>query len=151
MSDETVHETTLTLGAGYTFTASFDRMPEVPPILLDEPPPVGTGQGPNAAALLATAVGNCLGASLLFCLRKSRADVTGMTVRVAARVARNERGRFRIAGIDVEVAPRLASEEQARLERCAPLFEDFCVVTESVRKGIPVSVAVKTSEGTFSV
>jgi len=36
----------------------------------------------------------------------------------------------------------VGEEDVARLERCASLFEDFCVVTESVRKGIPVNVSV---------
>lgn len=151
MSEEIVQSITLRLGKGYEFTASLDRRPDLPALLLDEPPPLGEGRGPNATALLATAVGNCLAASLLFCLRKSRAEISDLTARVSARVVRNETGRFRVAGIDVELVPVLPSEAAGRLERCAGLFEDFCVVTESVRKGIPVAVTLKTPDDTFSV
>jgi hypothetical protein len=33
-----------------------------------------------------------------------------------------------------------------RLTRCEGLFEDFCIVTESLRRGIPVAVTVKTRQ-----
>lgn len=151
MSEETTHAITLRLSKGYEFLATFDKRPDLPPLLLDEPPPLGDGHGPNAAALLATAVGNCLAASLLFCLRKSRADVTDLTARVSARIVRNEKGRFRVGGIDVEIEPALPPESAGRLPRCSEMFEEFCVVTESVRKGIPIAVTLKTPDGTFSV
>ena len=35
------------------------------------------------------------------------------------------------------------ANEAARLERCERIFENFCIVTASVREGIPVSVHVK--------
>jgi organic hydroperoxide reductase OsmC/OhrA len=151
VSEETTHTITLKLGKGYGFLATFDKRPDLPPLLLDEPPPLGEGRGPNAAALLAAAVGHCLASSLLFCLRKSRADVSDLTASVSARIVRNEKGRFRIGGIDVEISPALPPDSAGRLPRCAEMFEDFCVVTESVRKGIPVAVTLKTPEGTFSV
>jgi hypothetical protein len=61
---------------------------------------------------------------------------------VVARVTRNEQGRYRISGIDVELIPELQEDDPARLNRCERLFEDFCVVTESVRRGIPVDVKI---------
>ena len=33
--------------------------------------------------------------------------------------------------------------QRSRVERCLELFEDFCVVTQSVRNGIEVDVAVE--------
>lgn len=39
---------------------------------MDEPEPVGSDVGPNASKVLAAAMGNCLTASLLFCLNKAR-------------------------------------------------------------------------------
>jgi uncharacterized OsmC-like protein len=144
MPDEIVHDITLELDRDYEFLVSFDRLPDVPAIRLDEPAPLGADRGPNAVALLAGAVGNCLSASLLFCLRKSRVDVTGIKAHVAARVARTPTGRLRVSGIDVRIDPEIAAtSDPARLARCTALFEDFCVVTESVRRGIPVSVTVE--------
>jgi len=144
MAHEKVHRVTLTLRSGYEFTARFDDIPGAAPIELDETPPLGAGHGPNASALLAAAVGNCLAASLLFCLQKARATVNGLEVQVAARVVRNESGRVRIAGMQVTVSPDVPAEDLARLERCSALFEDFCIVTESVRRGIPIDVSLTT-------
>ena len=43
----------------------------LPVLLADEPAPLGTGQGPSPVDLLASAVGNCLSASLLFACQRS--------------------------------------------------------------------------------
>ncbi len=143
MADETTNPVSLTLKENYEFLATFEKFPDIAPIPLDEPPPLGSGHGPNASAMLGAAVGHCLAASLLFCLRRSRTDVSGTDVKVTVRLARSDKGRLRIAGIDVAIEPELAAgQDPARFERCQELFEDFCVVTQSVRNGIPVDVKV---------
>jgi len=65
-------------------------------LIMDEPEPMGGGAGPNASRVLAAAIGNCLCASFLFCLRKSRAEVSGMRATVEGAWVRNEEGRWRI-------------------------------------------------------
>jgi organic hydroperoxide reductase OsmC/OhrA len=127
---------------GYEFVATFKDGEGLAPIVFDEPPPLGEGSAPNAAAVLGAAVGNCLAASFIYCLRKVRLEPEDLTANVVVRVSRNESGRFRVSSIDVELAPELRASDQARLDRCERLFEDFCVVTESVRRGIPVNVKV---------
>jgi len=97
----------------------------------------------NAARLLAAAVGHCLGASLLFCLRRSRIPVKQLRVTVAGTLVRNERGRLRIGEIRVSLAPDITPEDRDRIGRCLDVFEDYCIVTESVRQGIPVTVAAE--------
>ena len=127
---------------GYEFVATFGDGAGLPPLVFDEPPPLGEGSGPNAAAVLAAAIGNCLAASFAFCLRKVRLEPLDVTAQVVAHVTRNEQGRFRIRDIDVELAPDVRENDRPRLERCEQLFEDFCIVTESVRRGIPVNVKI---------
>ena len=144
--DDRSHRVTIRLVHDYEFVAEFNDVPGAPSILLDEPPPLGGQQGPKAAALLGAAVGNCLAASLVFCIRKSRMDVDDLTASVTTHVTRNTRGRFRISGIDVELTPQLRDAQGGRVQRCEELFEDFCTVTASVRKGIPVNVTMKQPE-----
>jgi uncharacterized OsmC-like protein len=141
---ETTHHVTLRRTRGFEFVAEFEDVPERPSILFDEPAPVGDSRAPNAAAVLGAAVGDCLAASLTFCLRRARLDPKHLTARVATHVGRTARGRLRITGIDVELASQFAADrDEPGLERCERLFEDFCMVTESVRHGIPVQVTVK--------
>ena len=95
---------------------------------------------PNAGKLLAAAVGNCLCASLVFCMEKSHAEVPSISAEVSAKLERNEHGRFRITHMSVNMFPQF--EDTARFDRCRQVFEDFCIVTQSVRAGIPVDVQI---------
>lgn len=134
----------LTLREGYEFAVDFGQE-GVPDLTVDEPAPLGGGRGPNPARLLAAAVGNCLAASLLYCLRKSRIDVGGLRATVEGTLARNERGRLRLGELRVQLAVDVPPQERERMGRCVELFEDFCIVTESVRQGLPVTVEVATA------
>ena len=142
MSETKDYKVSLRFERGYEFVATFPDNESLPPIVFDEPPPLGEGAGPNATAVLAAAIGNCLAASFAFCLRKVRLEPLDVTADVVAHVARNEHGRFRIKSIDVELAPSVLESDKPRMQRCEQLFEDFCIVTESVRRGIPVNVKV---------
>lgn len=131
----------LTLGADFRQTVDFG-LPGVAPLTIDEPPPMGAGAGPNPARLLASAVGSCLAASLTFCMRKARLDVRGVDTTVRGTFERNERGRLRIGGLHVRLEPIVPQDQHDRVPRCLALFEEFCVVTASVRRGVPTAVEV---------
>lgn len=126
---------------GFRFVAEYGE--GMVPIILDEPPPLGEGAGPDAARLLATAVGNCLSASLLLCLQKSRVTVSDLRTNVALTIARNDEGRFRVTAGKVVI--RVDSDaSDAKLERCRQMFEDYCIVTATVRRAFPIDVEVVT-------
>ena len=126
---------------GFAQTVDFDSG-SIPLLAIDEPPPLGAARGPNPVRLLGAAVGGCLGASLLFCLRKARVDVRDLRTIVEGSLTRNDDGRLRVANIRVKLVPTIADSQCAGLERCAELFEDYCIVTESVREGIEIAVEV---------
>jgi organic hydroperoxide reductase OsmC/OhrA len=129
----------------YEFRVRFD-WPNVPELTLDEPEPLGRAAGPNAARLVAAAVGNCLSSSLLFCMKKFKQAPGTLHSEVRGTLLRNAHGRLRIGRFDVTI--HLADPIGAiqHLDRCIEQFEDFCIVTESVRAGIPVDVRVVDSE-----
>lgn len=85
----------LRLEEGYRFTVDFGD--GIPTLLVDEPPPLGEGAGPNPSRLLAAAVADA-----------------------------------------------------GRLDRCLDLFEDFCIVTQSVRNGFDVEVEVNPASSASS-
>jgi len=142
-------DVSLELKRDQQFTVDFQQ-DGVAPLLMDEPPPVGQGQGPNAARMLAAAVGNCLSESALFCLRKARVPVRAMRTKVTATLQRNELKRLRVTALDVTIRVEVAEEDRPRMKRCLELFEDYCIVTQSVRKGIAVDVMVEPIHATTS-
>ncbi|HXV87042.1 MAG TPA: OsmC family protein [Gemmatimonadales bacterium] len=131
----------LTMEQGFQFQVEFQDTGGAP-LSVDEAAPLGEGRGPNPSRLLAAAVGHCLSSSLLFCLRKARIQPTALTTTVTGTVARNERGRLRVSGLEVALHPVVPAADHERMARCLELFEDYCVVTQSVRKGIEVRAEV---------
>lgn len=134
--------TNIELLSSYKFRVTFDNEAKTQ-LIMDEPRPVGKGAGPNASRVLAAAIGNCLTASLLFCLRKARVDITGIRSTAKITTARNEEGYWRIQKMDVLLEPEVEAHEKPRMKRCLEIFENYCVVTGSVRRGIQVNVEVK--------
>ena len=128
--------------AGFHFRVRF-RDGHIPELCTDEPPPLGDGTGPNPTALLATAIANCLAASLLFCMQRARLEPAALTAEADVTLHRNEQGRLRIHGVRVTLAPSVDDDTRAKMGRCLEVFESFCVVTQSVRQGFPIEVEVR--------
>jgi uncharacterized OsmC-like protein len=141
LSEEKVLTIELERLQDYSFKVDFGRE-GMEALITDEGEPLGKGAGPNPSMLLAAAMGNCLSSSLLFCLQRARAQVKGMKTRVDAKMTRNERGRLRITEVSVEITPEVDKEYVSQMERCIALYDDFCIVSKSVEKGIPLKVRV---------
>jgi uncharacterized OsmC-like protein len=133
--------TKLTLQEGYRFITEFD-LEGIPNILLDEPEPLGKGQGPGSTRLLSAAIGYCLSSSLIYCLQKARVDITNMETNVNLQTMRNEEGRLRVKNIDVQINLDIDEEDRPRIQRCLEIFENYCTVTQSVMKSIEINVKV---------
>jgi uncharacterized OsmC-like protein len=140
---EGTFEVTLDRSDKYQFEADFQDGSGTK-LLMDEPEPLGDGAGPNAARVVAAAIGNCLSASLLFCLGKAHIDVADVRTKITGTVVRNERGRMRLGSLKVHIEPDIGSVPPEKIQRCLDIFEDFCLVTASVRKGLDVEVDVST-------
>jgi uncharacterized OsmC-like protein len=146
MSDTESITVTLTQEADYSFRIAFDGA-SLPDLLSDESPPLGHGAGPDPTRLLVASIGSCLGASLLFALRKFKNTPGTIVARMRSYPARNEHGRLRIGHIAAEIQLPENAGDYKQIERIIAQFEDFCVVTQSVRAGIPVEVTVIDGEG----
>jgi organic hydroperoxide reductase OsmC/OhrA len=114
---------------------------------MDEPPPLGERNGPNASRLLAAAAANCLSASLMFCLAKEEVPAENIRTEATCTLVRNEKKRLRIGRLDIRITAGEELLASKKLDRCMSLFEDFCVVTASLREGIPVAVEVVNEAG----
>lgn len=116
-------------------------------LLMDEPPPLGGAAGPNASRLLAAAAANCMTASLLYCLAKDAPPAHSIRTEASCVLVRNEKKRARIGRMEVKLRVSDELAQSARFGRCKDLFEDFCVVSSSIRQGIPISVQVLDPQG----
>ncbi|TAM87182.1 OsmC family peroxiredoxin [bacterium] len=131
----------------YEFTVRVDGT-SVPDFIADEGPPLGESRGPSPEVLLGAATASCLSSSLLFCLNKARVPVEQLTARVGITMVRNERARLRVGSMKIVINAQVPDDRRDRFERCRELFEDYCVVTESVRHGIPIEVEATASSDT---
>ena len=141
MSEKTI-ETKLHLIEGYKFNVKSD-LEYIPELIVDETKPEGEGTGPNPTRLLSTAVGHCMSSSLIYCLRKARIPIKNLNTTVKTNLYRNENGRLRIRSIDLQINLKVKEECKNRINRCLTLFEDYCTVTQSIRKGIQVNVQIQ--------
>lgn len=130
----------------YEFRVRFDDT-DVPDLLTDESPPLGGGAGPNPSRLLAAAVANCLAASLLFALRKFKNEPGHLRATTKVTMARNEDRRWRVERVQVDLHLNESADAFEHLDRILGQFEDFCIVTQSVREGVQVDVHVHDANG----
>ena len=146
MSTDAPIRITLEQEEDYSFRIRFDDT-TIADLMTDEPEPLGKGEGPNPTRLLVSAVANCLSASLLFALRKFRNTPGRLVTHATAELVRNEKGRLRVGHIHADIQLAEAGTAHASLERILAQLENFCVVTESVRHGIEVSVSITDADG----
>ncbi len=106
--------------------------------------------GPNPARLLALGVLGCLSASFIFCLKKRNFTLDDFKGEAEVTIARNEKGFLRIKKIDVNIIPKIEDPNAIkRARQClkqvkdgSSFFEQYCIVTQSVRAGIDVNVNI---------
>ena len=146
MSEEGQFTIHLEQEQGYDFRVKFD-FDETTTILMDEPAPLGEDHGPNASRLLTAAAANCLSASLLFCMAKKDVPANSVRTEATCTLARNDKNRLRIGRIDVRIEADDNLLQSKKRDRCLESFEDFCVVTGSLRQGIDVGVEICDTSG----
>jgi uncharacterized OsmC-like protein len=130
----------------YAFRVKFD-LKKADDVLMDEPPPLGERNGPNASRMLAAAAANCLSASLMFCLAKEDVPSHAVKTEATCTMIRNDKKRLRVGRLEVRITAGDELLTSKKRDRCMALFEDFCVVTASIRQGIPVGVEVYSESG----
>ena len=146
MSESPGIRLTLQQEGPYAFRVSFEGT-DLDAMLTDEPAPLGEGRGPNPSALLLSGVANCLASSLLFALRKFKNAPGPLRAEIVAHKARNAEGRWRIPRAEVVLHLSDKAADLEHFERVLTQFEQFCIVTQSVREGVEVGVRVIDADG----
>ncbi|WP_028022894.1 OsmC family protein [Enterovibrio calviensis] len=116
------------------------------PYMSDEPDPVGNNSGPSTPALLGSAVGHCLSASLLEHMRfhGARTDEGCIVTDAEITVHKGDEGYPRIREINVTIRAndggKLSSQNRASIERN---FKKHCTVSASLSPAFPINVTVE--------
>ncbi len=148
MADNEGHSFTIKMKkiGAMKFEVEWDKE-QFPTIYFDEPPNAGgNDEAPNASRYLTAAVMNCLSASLTFCLKKARIPLDALESEATCTIARNDEGYWRIKEINVKLKPywkEWSEDMQKSLDRCSKIFMNYCIVSASVKQGIPINVIVE--------
>jgi len=127
----------------YEFTVRFPGSLH-PPLVVDEPAPVGANRGPDPVQVLAAAVGHCMSSTLFNTLERAHVPSTPFHTTVRTEVGLNANGRRRVLSmaLTIEAAP-VNENDRERFQHCVSIFEDFCTVSGAVREGVKISAAVR--------
>jgi uncharacterized OsmC-like protein len=128
----------------YKFIVDFNK-DSIPDLFMDESVdiPGGEGKGPTASMLIAAAIGNCLSASLQFCLTKKKNKVNEIKTKVVIFRERNKEGFWRISEANVTITPDIEKTEDSSVQRCIEIFRKYCIVSSSLEAGIKINVNIE--------
>ncbi len=128
----------------YKFIVDFNK-DSIPNLFMDESEdiPGGEGKGPTASMLIAAAIGNCLSASLQFCLTKKKNKVNELKTKVVIFRERNKEGFWRISEANVTITPDIENTEDSSVQRCIEIFRKYCIVSSSLEAGIKINVNIE--------
>ncbi|MCK4896829.1 MAG: OsmC family protein [Candidatus Heimdallarchaeota archaeon] len=127
----------------YKFIVDFNE-DSIADLLMDESEdvPGGKGKGPTASMLLAASIGNCLSASLYFCLTKKKNKVNELKTKVIIFRERNKEGFWKISVANVIITPDIENAEDSSVQQCIEIFRKYCVVSSSIEEGIKINVTI---------
>ncbi|MHA1372577.1 MAG: OsmC family protein [Promethearchaeota archaeon] len=117
-------------------------------ILIDEPAEFhGDDRGPSSVEYLGISIGGCIGTSFAYCLKRMELNVDEFDVDVDVKmthVESEEGNPLRIVKINVNINVKLldGDDDEDLLNLCIKSVKKYCVVTQSIMRGIPVEISV---------
>ena len=101
--------------------------------------------GPSPVKLLGISILGCLAASFSFCLQKRNFSLLDLEGKAELTIARNNKGFWRVKKVNIDLIPRVDNPKaHKRINQCIKFFEQYCIISESVKTGFDVSVNVKS-------
>ena len=133
---------------------SFDaKVRHFPTLIADEPPEFhGDDTGPSSIEYLLIAIGACQGTSFGFAIDKYNAKIRNIDIEIRGDMHHvdkhgqldKDKGLLRLINIEIAftIVPEFDSEENLEnIDMAFRSFKKYCVVTESVRQGIPSKIS----------
>ncbi len=141
--------------AHLTWTSNLGFEAEVkdfPTIVIDEPQQFhGDDRGPSSIEYLCVGIGGCMGTSLVYCLKRFKATFSKLAVKAAAEIHHvppNRMLRVTALHVNFTITPNPATDDNIEnIKECYEHFAKYCVVTQSVKQGIPFDIKLKINDG----
>jgi len=112
-----------------------------PPLLFDRPVKFGgKSRFPCPDHYFFSAVGGCVITTFLFFRGRLKLKMKELQVSVQGEVNSVGPEGYRVANLDIVVHVGVDEGERSKAEKCAELAREFCHLTRSLERGIPVSV-----------
>lgn len=126
---------------GVGFKAKVRHFPE---IWIDEPPQFhGSDRGISSVEFMLVAISGCLGSSIAYCFRNLQVEMEGCEIEVNGKMTHPNGLPLRIVGVSARIDVTLAPGQDAEhVALCVEKFKQYCVVTQSVVRGIPADIEV---------
>jgi organic hydroperoxide reductase OsmC/OhrA len=112
-----------------------------PKLKLDTPVEFGgKGRFPCPDELFFSAVGGCLLTTFLYFKERLELNLKGLQVSIHGTVDSVGPEGYRVTGIEATIHVEVDEREKSKAEECIGLAEDYCHLTHSLERGIPIKV-----------
>lgn len=141
MSNEYISEVGIKLEEGMIFKCDLGQI-KMNDLFIDEQNKKSINKiGPNPSKLLALSVLACLAGSFTFCVQKNNSLLSDIEGKAIITSKRNEEGFWRLKKIDITLNPKIDNPKmRKRVDQCQKNFEQFCIISESIREGIDINI-----------
>jgi len=124
------------------FTASARHFDD---IHIDEPESFhGTDKGPSPVEFFLIGIGGCLGSTFAYCLQKQDVEIDTLEVVVDGQL-KHAGPKLSLQLVNIEAELLITARESKsydKIERCIKDFQDYCILTNSITRGVPIDVKV---------
>jgi uncharacterized OsmC-like protein len=114
-------------------------------ILMDDKK-MGEHVGPSPVEYFLSSIGSCMIMSFIYCLSLSRIHLNpdDFRVLVVGTLGRLD-NRLRLININVDFILKTRSDNP-KIRKCFEKFQPFCILSESIKDGIPISCDLKITD-----
>ncbi|MHA1273308.1 MAG: OsmC family protein [Promethearchaeota archaeon] len=118
-------------------------------IHIDEPKSFhGTNLGPSSVEYLLIGIGGCIGSTFIYCFRKNKIEIENFSIIVDGQLKHiGPKNRLRLINVDVfiDFKPK-PGQEKEKIELCKKIYEEHCIVSNSIKAGLPINVKMNLIE-----
>ena len=118
------------------------RLPGVAVFGVDERPPLGHGWGPSPSHVLGSALGACLGSTLLIVMQGAGAEVLDLRTDVSGAIQRDTLGQPHVTSISVRLTPVVGRRADLDTIPSPERLAERSMIADSLRSDLGLWIAI---------